>query len=103
LVKLYLNEVKEVFGVELIQEIVDMAKKNAKINNIENCEFIQGNVFREVASLEFKLIFNLIKKSLCKYQHKLYFFISFVVRIYDVVRYVIVGISSFNWYNYGGM
>jgi len=48
------NEVKEVFGVELIQDAVNMANENAKINNIENCEFIQGNVFKEVASLEFK-------------------------------------------------
>lgn len=48
------DESKEVFGVELIQDAVDMANENAKENGIENCTFIQGNVFKEVASLEFK-------------------------------------------------
>ena len=45
---------KNVFGVELINDAVIMANENAKLNKIENCHFIQGNVFKEVDQLEFK-------------------------------------------------
>jgi len=45
---------KEVFGVELINDAVEMANENAKLNNITNCHFIQGDLFKEVDKLEFK-------------------------------------------------
>lgn len=48
------DNAKEVFGVELINDAVIMANENTKSNGIENCHFIQGNVFKEVQNLEFK-------------------------------------------------
>jgi 23S rRNA (uracil-5-)-methyltransferase RumA len=48
------DNAKEVFGVELINDAVIMANENAALNGIENCKFIQGNVFKEVDKLEFK-------------------------------------------------
>ncbi|MDD6919948.1 MAG: 23S rRNA (uracil(1939)-C(5))-methyltransferase RlmD [Eubacteriales bacterium] len=36
---------KKVIGVEIVKDAVDMAKVNAKLNNLENCEFICGDVF----------------------------------------------------------
>ncbi len=35
---------KKVYGIEIVEEAVKMAKENAKNNNVENCEFIAGNV-----------------------------------------------------------
>ena len=35
---------KKVIGIELIEEAVDKAKKNARINNLDNCTFIAGDV-----------------------------------------------------------
>ncbi len=35
---------KKVYGIEIVKEAVEMAKENAKINNIENTEFIAGDV-----------------------------------------------------------
>lgn len=35
---------KKVYGIEIIEEAINMAKENAKINNIENTEFIAGDV-----------------------------------------------------------
>ena len=34
---------KEVYGVEIVEQAIDMAKENAKINNIENTHFIAGD------------------------------------------------------------
>ncbi len=36
---------KHVTGVEIVPESVDMAKENAALNGIENCDFICGDVF----------------------------------------------------------
>ena len=36
---------KHVTGVEIVQESVDMAKENAALNRLTNCEFICGDVF----------------------------------------------------------
>ena len=37
---------KHVVGVELVEEAVEAARENAKLNNLENCEFIAGDVFK---------------------------------------------------------
>ena len=34
---------KKVYGVEIVKEAIEDAKENAKINNIENTEFIAGD------------------------------------------------------------
>ncbi|MBQ3281393.1 MAG: 23S rRNA (uracil(1939)-C(5))-methyltransferase RlmD [Eubacterium sp.] len=36
---------KHVTGIEIVPESVDMAKENAALNNIDNCDFICGDVF----------------------------------------------------------
>ena len=36
--------VKKVYGVEIIEEAIKDAKQNAEINNVDNIEFIQGDV-----------------------------------------------------------
>jgi len=35
---------KKVYGVEIVEQAIEMAKENAKINNIDNTEFIAGDV-----------------------------------------------------------
>ncbi|OOM72931.1 23S rRNA (uracil(1939)-C(5))-methyltransferase RlmD [Clostridium sp. BL-8] len=35
---------KKVIGIELIEEAVEAAKENAKLNGLDNCEFIAGDV-----------------------------------------------------------
>lgn len=35
---------KKVYGIEIVKEAVDMAKENAKINQVHNVEFITGDV-----------------------------------------------------------
>ena len=37
---------KKVIGVEIVEEAVEAARENAKLNAIENCEFIAGDVFK---------------------------------------------------------
>jgi len=36
---------KKVIGVEIIEEAVDAARINSKLNKLDNCEFITGDVF----------------------------------------------------------
>ena len=36
--------VKKVYGVEIVEEAIKDAKQNAEINNVDNIEFIQGDV-----------------------------------------------------------
>ena len=38
------SKVKKVYGIEIIEEAVEAAKENAKLNNIDNIEFIAGDV-----------------------------------------------------------
>ena len=38
------NKVKQVYGIEIVEEAVEAAKENAKINNVDNIEFIAGDV-----------------------------------------------------------
>lgn len=41
----------KVYGIEIIKEAVEAAKENAALNNLDNCEFIAGDVFEEVDKL----------------------------------------------------
>lgn len=43
---------KKVIGIEIIEEAVEKAIENAKFNNLENCEFIAGDVLKKVDELE---------------------------------------------------
>ena len=38
------NKVKQVYGIEIVEEAVEAAKENAEINNVTNIEFIMGDV-----------------------------------------------------------
>lgn len=42
---------KKVIGVEIVEEAVEAARKNAVDNNLTNCEFIAGDVLKVVDSL----------------------------------------------------
>ncbi len=46
--------VKKVYGIELVPESVEAARENAGINNIENCEFLEGDAFAVMDSLDLK-------------------------------------------------
>lgn len=48
------EKAKKVYGIELIEEAVDSANKNAKLNRITNCEFIAGDVSKTVNKLKAK-------------------------------------------------
>lgn len=48
------GKAKNVFGLELIEEAVEAAKENAKLNNLENCEFIAGDVAETIKKLKDK-------------------------------------------------
>lgn len=43
---------KKVIGVEIIPEAVLAAKENAKLNNLNNCEFIAGDVLKTLDSID---------------------------------------------------
>ena len=45
---------KNVIGIEIIEEAVDMARENAKLNNLDNVEFIAGDVLKAVDELKGK-------------------------------------------------
>lgn len=45
---------KKVIGIEIVEEAVEMAKKNAKLNNLDNVEFIAGDVLKAVDDLREK-------------------------------------------------
>lgn len=42
---------KKVYGIEIVEEAVEAAKENAKLNKLENCEFIAGDVSKVVSEL----------------------------------------------------
>lgn len=43
---------KQVYGIEIVKEAVDKANENCKLNNIQNCKFIAGDVFEQLEKLE---------------------------------------------------
>ncbi|MCM1083659.1 MAG: 23S rRNA (uracil(1939)-C(5))-methyltransferase RlmD [Clostridium sp.] len=45
---------KKVIGIELVEEAVEAAKENAKLNNLNNCEFIAGDVLKAIDLVEDK-------------------------------------------------
>jgi tRNA/tmRNA/rRNA uracil-C5-methylase (TrmA/RlmC/RlmD family) len=45
---------KKVVGVEIVQEAVDAAKQNARLNGLSNCEFIAGDVLKVLNELQDK-------------------------------------------------
>ena len=45
---------KKVIGIEIVEEAVEMAKENAKLNGLNNVEFIAGDVLKAVDELEDK-------------------------------------------------
>ncbi len=45
---------KKVIGVEIVEEAVEAAKENAKMNGISNCEFLAGDVLRVLNSISEK-------------------------------------------------
>ncbi len=46
------SEAKEVVGIEIIEEAVEMARENAKLNGLNNCHFIAGDVLEKIDMLE---------------------------------------------------
>ena len=45
---------KKVIGVEIVEEAVEAAKENAKLNELENCEFVAGDVLKVIDEIEEK-------------------------------------------------
>lgn len=43
---------KEVIGVEIVEEAVEAAKENARLNRLDNCEFIAGDVWKVLDNIE---------------------------------------------------
>ena len=42
---------KKVIGVEIVQEAVEAARENARLNGLDNCEFIAGDVLKVLDSI----------------------------------------------------
>ena len=45
---------EKVIGVEIVEEAVEAAKENAKLNGLDNCEFIAGDVLKVIDEIEEK-------------------------------------------------
>ena len=45
---------KKVVGVEIIEEAVEAAKRNAALNGLNNCEFIAGDVLKMLDTIDEK-------------------------------------------------
>ncbi len=46
------RKAKSVLGIDIVQESIDSAIQNSKINGLQNCNFISGDVFEVLNSLE---------------------------------------------------
>jgi 23S rRNA (uracil-5-)-methyltransferase RumA len=44
----------KVIGVEIVEEAVEAARENARLNNLDNCEFIAGDVLKVLDEIEDK-------------------------------------------------
>ena len=45
---------KKVIGVEIVEEAVEAARENARLNQLGNCEFIAGDVLKVLGNIEEK-------------------------------------------------
>ncbi|WDV46257.1 23S rRNA (uracil(1939)-C(5))-methyltransferase RlmD [Clostridiaceae bacterium M8S5] len=45
---------KEVVGIEIVEEAVEAANENAKLNGLDNCKFIAGDVLKKIDELKQK-------------------------------------------------
>ena len=45
---------KRVIGVEIVEDAVEAAKRNAKLNGLTNCEFLAGDVLKVLDDIEEK-------------------------------------------------
>ena len=45
---------KKVYGIEIVEEAVRVANENKKLNKLDNCEFIAGDVAKTVKNLKEK-------------------------------------------------
>ncbi len=45
---------QKVVGVEIVKEAVEAARENAKLNGLDNCEFIDGDVLKIIDELKDK-------------------------------------------------
>ncbi|HHX62643.1 MAG TPA: 23S rRNA (uracil(1939)-C(5))-methyltransferase RlmD [Epulopiscium sp.] len=45
---------KEVYGIEIVEEAVEAAVENAKLNELDNCHFIAGDVLKKIDELKGK-------------------------------------------------
>ncbi|WP_129600864.1 23S rRNA (uracil(1939)-C(5))-methyltransferase RlmD [Anaerophilus nitritogenes] len=48
------KKAKKVMGIELVEEAVQAANENAIMNNLKNCTFIAGDVFKKIDELKVK-------------------------------------------------
>ncbi|NLI90367.1 MAG: 23S rRNA (uracil(1939)-C(5))-methyltransferase RlmD [Epulopiscium sp.] len=48
------SKAKKVYGIEIVEEAVEAAKENAKLNKLDNCYFIAGDVLKKVDELDEK-------------------------------------------------
>ena len=45
---------RKVYGIEIVEEAVEAAKENARLNKLSNCEFIAGDVLKKLDEIEEK-------------------------------------------------
>lgn len=48
------KDAKSALGIEIVEEAVESARENAKLNNLDNVKFICGDVFKEVKELDYQ-------------------------------------------------
>ena len=46
------SHAKEVYGIEIVQDAVNSAIENTKLNNLNNCHFICGDCFKELEKID---------------------------------------------------
>ena len=44
----------KVYGIEIVEEAVEAARENARLNKLKNCEFIAGDVLKKLDEIEEK-------------------------------------------------